>query len=342
MAKPPIKRLLDERDNFKDIQNAEHCDWVNLIRDHDAFRILHTDEDGGGTEELYSVRENVLLRVLDECYECDTVGHTLTIPEHLTFSFKLEGKNIIELSDGQKFEMSPGSLIMGFSPETQLLQDQSFAGRYTLVMISMKPAALLSPPFSFSSDSLPSIIKNLYQNVIEKNFVTSLKFDTKVQSCLQDLLLCTLYGSIRRAYIEAKVIELICLSMDILTRSESREYGQGISTKDNKSLEKIRFTLQNSISSPPSLKELASSVSMSESKLKRSFKSLFGMTTSEYVQEARMSRAQELLNAHEGNINFVANALGYDYASSFITAFKRHYGLTPKTYQTLSVHPTEE
>ncbi len=334
MAESEKSQLLDSKEQQEEIHNVGSADWVELIRDREAFRILYAARDYLGTEELYRVRENLVVRIIDDQFQSGSIEDAAIIPGHLNLVFKLAGKNTLHFPDGQNVELVPGSLLVGYSGEEQFFKDETHgSGKYVLAMISMRPDVLTEPPFSFSQDSLPDFIKGVFSGLPEAMHLKELRFDLNIKRCLQDLLNCTFCGSIRRAFVEAKVIELVCLSMRALTDNEASKCRKALSVKDCEQLEGLRGRLQEQMANPPMLAELARQVGMSEAKLKRNFKSFFGMTIGEYVQQVRMSRAQELLSAHEGNISYVANALGYDYVSSFIAAFKRHYGLTPKAYQ---------
>ena len=57
------------------------------------------------------------------------------------------------------------------------------------------------------------------------------------------------------------------------------------------------------------------------------------MTASEFILELRMQRAREMLAQGEHNIRDIAVEVGYDYLSNFSKAFKRHVGVSPRTYR---------
>ncbi len=54
------------------------------------------------------------------------------------------------------------------------------------------------------------------------------------------------------------------------------------------------------------------------------------MTVFEYGLKHRMEIAWDLLKDDRRSIGQVAEAVGYDYASNFCSAFKRQFGLSPK------------
>ena len=77
-------------------------------------------------------------------------------------------------------------------------------------------------------------------------------------------------------------------------------------------------------------KELCASISMSESKANKGFKTLFGTTIARHLHACKMSRAHAMLTRKKLTVSECAFSLGYANIGHFIAAFRKHYGLTPK------------
>lgn len=80
-----------------------------------------------------------------------------------------------------------------------------------------------------------------------------------------------------------------------------------------------------------SLDDWAKRVGMSRRGLTRHFRAETGMSLVQWRIVARMKRALELL-AQGDNVNRVAQRLGYDSVSTFISAFNAQFGMTPGVY----------
>ena len=80
---------------------------------------------------------------------------------------------------------------------------------------------------------------------------------------------------------------------------------------------------------PPSIQQLAKIVSISESKLKKDFKTMYGSPIYEYYQKARMQAAQDKLLTGNFSVKEVAMELGYANLSNFTIAFKKEFGVLP-------------
>ena len=70
-------------------------------------------------------------------------------------------------------------------------------------------------------------------------------------------------------------------------------------------------------------------VSMSSTKLKKSFKEMYGNSIYSYYQKLRMQKARELLLSGKYSLKQTAEAVGYINTANFITAFKKQYHVLP-------------
>lgn len=82
---------------------------------------------------------------------------------------------------------------------------------------------------------------------------------------------------------------------------------------------------------PPTINQCARMASMSTTKLKLSFKKVFGDSIYSYYQKLRMQRAKELILTEKLNVKQAAQAVGYDNTSNFIIAFKKQFNISPGT-----------
>lgn len=94
--------------------------------------------------------------------------------------------------------------------------------------------------------------------------------------------------------------------------------------------ERAAARLAAELRDPPSVRELAGQVGVSVSKLARTFKRVQGMTLSEYLLAARMRHAMALIRQERLPVTQVALEVGYEHAGNFSTAFRRHYGMSPR------------
>lgn len=80
---------------------------------------------------------------------------------------------------------------------------------------------------------------------------------------------------------------------------------------------------------PPTIVTLAGLSNMSVSKLKSTFKKVYGTGIYEYYQKNRMLKAKAMLLTGKYNVKEVGTQLGYTNLSNFSLAFKKEFGLLP-------------
>jgi AraC-like DNA-binding protein len=95
----------------------------------------------------------------------------------------------------------------------------------------------------------------------------------------------------------------------------------------------MTHVVENNIFSNLTLEELAFLCHMSLSTFKRKFEQAYGMPPIRWFHERRMERAALMLRQQQRSATEIHEELGYENLSSFIQAFKKEYGVTPKAYQ---------
>jgi AraC-like DNA-binding protein len=79
----------------------------------------------------------------------------------------------------------------------------------------------------------------------------------------------------------------------------------------------------------PGIEPLALKVGLAATTLKKNFKLIFGQTLFQYYQAKQMECAKEMLQGKAEKIKEVAKSFGYENASKFSAAFKKHFGVLP-------------
>ncbi len=98
-------------------------------------------------------------------------------------------------------------------------------------------------------------------------------------------------------------------------------------------VEKAKQYIEDNLAGDLSLSNLSDQVYISTQYLSRLFKEETGMNLSDYVTNARMEKARELLLSTNLNVESIAERVGYNTPHYFIKKFKEKYGMTPKNYK---------
>lgn len=83
----------------------------------------------------------------------------------------------------------------------------------------------------------------------------------------------------------------------------------------------------------PDYAEIARSVGMAESTLRRRFKTAAGLPPQEYVLQTRLARARALLTDTDLTLKAIADQLGYETVPFFSRQFKERMGITPGAFR---------
>jgi len=82
-----------------------------------------------------------------------------------------------------------------------------------------------------------------------------------------------------------------------------------------------------------SIRDLASKVSLSAEHLQRLFKRQTGVQLGSLVVERRLQKAAQLITLSNLSIKEIAHAVGYQHSSSFVRAFQRRFGQSPRNFR---------
>jgi AraC-like DNA-binding protein len=129
-------------------------------------------------------------------------------------------------------------------------------------------------------------------------------------------------------FYQTKILRIIELFFEWLYKEMKLFSGKsGISRQDVEAAQKIEARLTTDVTQlPPTLKELAREATMSESKLKKIFKAVYGLPPYEYYQRQRMQRARLMLLSGNYSVKDIGYTLGYSNLSNFTLAFKKVFG----------------
>ena len=114
-----------------------------------------------------------------------------------------------------------------------------------------------------------------------------------------------------------------------------------IKTPDERLLERVMRVLDANMGNPElTIEQLAGEVGISRVHLHRKLKELTNQTTSDFIRNARLSKAARLLSSGRQSISEVAALVGFENQANFATAFKKLYGVTPREYMNNSTAST--
>ncbi len=180
--------------------------------------------------------------------------------------------------------------------------------------------------------NFPAPIKNFLCGKSKDMYHYAVRMRPEMFQAIKTLFESEYTGKLRQLQIEAKALDLICLTLNQLSDmwGEVERDSLYLRRKDLERVSEICEILDNSLVDAPTIPDLAKMLSWNETQLMRTFRQAVGMTVHNYLHRARMEHAYQLLSGTDLSITQVALETGYEYASNFATAFRRYFNLTPR------------
>lgn len=175
---------------------------------------------------------------------------------------------------------------------------------------------------------LPANIRRLAERHETKPFVVPGRIDQRFGMLLQELVHNPYTNGASRIYQEAKGLELIAMLAHAMDQRKTSSRTQW-KRRDVELLEEARRRLVSVLDEPPSLMELARTLGISTTRLKRGFREVFGTTVTATLSEARLNLARQLLEQGELPLKAIAPQCGFSDAASLSHAFIRRFGIPP-------------
>jgi AraC family transcriptional regulator, transcriptional activator of the genes for pyochelin and ferripyochelin receptors len=293
---------------------------------------------GQGSERCILLRNGLHLEICDyELWEDVTISSQYcydTYPDNsCSISFVVSGtvRTIHHGLTNYVFEV-PGNNHLEFIHEGRETEDRLAGDRITKVRVGIQPETLRQ----MSGGSVSTLPKELRCLIEEQEvpppFYRLETTSPEMQVILQQILNCPYQDWTRQFYLESKALELLILWLAQTAERDKLPASCNLSLSDVDRVHQAREILIQHLENPPSLLELARKVGLNDYKLKRGFRQLYGTTVFGYLHTQRMEKARTLLTNSQMKITDVAHAVGYASLPSFSLAFRKQFGVSPRSY----------
>jgi AraC-like DNA-binding protein len=149
-----------------------------------------------------------------------------------------------------------------------------------------------------------------------------------MQMVLHQILTSPFQGVTKQLFLESKLLELLTWQLQSFSYRDPRS---NLVKADR--IYAAKTILDERLTDPPSLLELARLVGLNDRLLKTGFRQVLGTTVFGYVHQQRMEHARQLLASSQLSVWKVAISVGYANTTTFSKAFRKYFGVTPKKYQ---------
>ncbi|MBH8576588.1 helix-turn-helix domain-containing protein [Nostocaceae cyanobacterium CENA369] len=317
--------ILPYADYLKLLYQAE------IIQNNDSsdnFDIIRKYQFGQGYWRQIQLRDSISLEI--SYYQ-----------QPKSFILKLQGRKhplefrflILLESEFKNLEFKTGEYFLsgsGMASECAVLEPSA---RIVEVAIHLHPNVF----HSFSKNTSGKLPKELQHLIRRWDQPTYERYGTQtpaMQIAVQQILQCPYQGFTKQIYLESKVWELVAMLVE-----QEVQINQGcfqinkLKPLDIDRIYNVREIVLKHLDNPPSLIELARQVGLNDCTMKQGFKQVFGTTVFGYLHHCRMQLAYKLLIERNMNVTEVARTVGYASLPSFSNAFRKKFGVSPKSCQ---------
>lgn len=254
----------------------------------------------------------------------------------LYLHFRLDGCSEEITPDGISRSFDGECFLLSASTQPRPLGREVLGDSWRTVGIACRPQ-FVKRDLPVAADGLPAELRRFQAGDADIDFFFAGQLTFDMKSAVTSLLHPVVQGPMRPVYLQAKVVELMCLALDGLRHPEQQmPQGLRLTRRDVECLQSVRKMLQN-CHNLPSLAEIARRVGLNRRKLAIGFKHVYGLTIGAFHRERRLSIARELLERGTITIGRAAALAGYNDAGSFSKAFRAQFGCLPSELP----HPAE-
>jgi AraC-like DNA-binding protein len=318
---PLLDRVLEGR---RFIRAARHPGGLSC-----AARLVPPVQVACGYEDAYSVGAEILITTKNLAFE---QGFEETEPGwgRLVFCVHLQGHRVVEVPSVGRYELTAPTFVAFYqAPGVAKRSRWLSGGKERSVMAGFAPSR--PPVVGNKARSLAELISRRLRLEGQPFLWLDTPLDVQMEMVARALIAPGIHDDLLPTYLQLKAHELICLGLNKLL-PETGPLGDSTpaETRADSRLARVCRRIEESVGEPPSVTSLADFVGMTPDRLSARFRTVYGVTVTEFITTSRMTRARLLLEQTDYRLKEIAFRAGYRHVSNFCIAYKRHFGLTPR------------
>lgn len=286
-----------------------------------------TDGPFRGFMECSEVRPGVVLYQLEGRAETDfTLSSGLVAPDGtIVLGCMLSGAGMVVAEGNEDQSWRDEARLFALTPSRRRIsyQVQSQA-LWRCLALKLKPNVIEQLA---TEDDLPELVRTAVRPGADPLSLMRSLAAPAVRAA-ENLSRPLYAGRMGTLYREAKVLELLAHQLDALRHDDLPRIE--LSPRELNRVREARDRLVADLAQPPGLHDLAHSVGLSAKRLNLGFRQLFGTTVFDYLRDARLDLARQILDAGiDVPLKQIAWRVGYTQSSNFINAYRRRFGIPP-------------
>lgn len=316
-------------DAFASLEQASHVEDLHRHPQRDLLgaRVTLTPQEGEGYWELTRIRHDFYIIIENFAYKKPRIE---LVPGDglVQFNFRVSGDMTLSPDQAEPLRFNRPSLLVWSQPMGVDISEWTAPSAHERnVAISVRPEYLVDN-FLNSPVDVPERLKAFLSPDKQRVDYCQMPLTSQMFDAVNRLINNPFKRGRALVYTEALVLELLCGAIDtfcLLASESAEEY----SDRELRCLHAARDILMRQFAPVPTVRQLARSLGIAETALRLGFTSVFGETMFDFSVRCRMQHALSLLREHRWPVERVAEAVGYAHATSFATAFRRHFDMRP-------------
>jgi AraC-like DNA-binding protein len=301
--------------------------WRRPLSTGAGFRYSYHRDIGDGGWEFHYLSDAVSIVVADFT-AAQPISRMHRLDDHLVFSAVLEGRIPISSPEAPDAELADGfCTVYGLARGEPLktVYEPGRALRWVSVLLRRDKLHNLC---GLDSDAMPSVFRDFVIHGAPTG-LRSVPLSGEARMAALQIFNCDYSGELRRLYLTAKAIEIVCTAVHALNGGGPAPGQVELSKRDIDKVWAARGLIEQNLDDPLTVDDLARAVGVGRRKLQLGFQQTFNGAVGQVYQQARHARAMALVGETRLPLIEIALECGYEHAASFTRAFKAAFGQSP-------------
>jgi AraC-like DNA-binding protein len=250
-------------------------------------------------------------------------------PRSLELCLNLEGHAAVA-DARQAVELGPRASLFYFQGQPPLGAGRQAGERHRFLTVEYAPQ-FLEKHLGAEVPHLHPCVRAVVEQSCKSSVVTSPSpMGANLLRLMESLQECPVFKPAQETWFRCKALELAAQSFFCPADGELFCTRQQRAACERAA--RVQQILRARLSEPPALEELSRQVGCSAFHLSRQFSQATGLTIQQFLRQARLERAAELLRTGKYNVTEAALEVGYSSLSHFTVAFREAFGCCPGLY----------
>lgn len=239
-----------------------------------------------------------------------------------------EGRIECNFQNGEFLYMGPGDMSIGWRHHQEYCHSIFFPSSHyhgLSILCSVSKAQPVVSRLLEDDGDLTALCSRFCR---ESDFGLIMKENNDMQHLFEELY--RVPEGIRRRYCQLKILEIFLFLGTIEPERNRYVY---VTKRQVDIVKAIHLELLENLTTKKRVEELAAEHHIAPTTLKRCFKSVYGSSIGQHLQELRVSEAMRMLAETEDSILQIANRVGYANSSKFSVLFQKMTGMLPREYR---------